>query len=410
MKIGFFTSIEGWGGSETYLLSLMQGLREAGHQPLLYGVEGARLFREATNVGIECIAWTRISVPDESAPPARAPFSRLAQPCDKALSGTEAARNIHQRGYKGWLLNCLPSGVKLLMGNAREVLHLRRLFRRHGVKVMHVNLNGYEMAGVACRLCGIPVLGWHCIMPFRDPDATRRWLLKWTCRSYTLMGGMSHACIDAWQKLSGFPKERCRMVWNGIDLARYSGTAAARREVESPFIVLAVGRLHPMKGFDILIRAVGLTNDHRIRLILAGEGPSEEELKGLARLQPCAGNIIFAGHRDDMEALYREAHCLALPSVSHESFGFVLAEAMAQGIPLVTSDYGPLPEINIPGETGLVVPAGDVAALAEALRSLVGDPETCMRMGQAGQRRAKTFFQREKMVVEMIALYATLGR
>ena len=57
MRIGYFTSIEGWGGSETYLLTLMKGVCKSGHTPILFGIEGTRLFREARESAIECIAW-----------------------------------------------------------------------------------------------------------------------------------------------------------------------------------------------------------------------------------------------------------------------------------------------------------------------------------------------------------------
>ena len=98
------------------------------------------------------------------------------------------------------------------------------------------------------------------------------------------MGGMSQACVDAWRGLSGLPLRRCRAVWNGIDLAKYKSDRSHLREEGVPIQVLAVGRLHPMKGFDVLIKAIGLLNDVRLRLIIAGDGPDEQSLKTLASL------------------------------------------------------------------------------------------------------------------------------
>ena len=395
MKIGFFTSIEGWGGSETYLLSLMIGIRDAGHVPVLFGVKGTRLWREAHDACIEGISWRNCSP--------LADLSTGEPPCfaDSDNRKTDRLCKIIRR--------LVPDWAKLLAGNVGEVMYLRRLFRQFPVDVMHINLNGYEVAGLACRLNGIPSVGWHCIMPCRDPTPLRRWLNRWTCWSYTIMGGMSQACIDAWRGLSGLPSRRCRMVWNGIDLLKYQTDNRSVRCITEPFCVLAVGRLHPMKGFDVLIQAFGLLNDQRVRLIIAGDGSDEKMLKSLAFEQECSSSISFVGHREDMETLYKQAHCLVLPSVSHESFGFVLAEAMAFGLPLITSDFGPLPEINIDGETGLVVPSGDSRALALAIQHLVDHPEDCARFGINGIKRANECFSRERMISAMVDIYQDLA-
>jgi glycosyltransferase involved in cell wall biosynthesis len=296
----------------------------------------------------------------------------------------------------------------LLLGNVKEAWSLRKVFRQHPVDVLHINLNGYEVAGVAARMCGIPSIGWHCIMPFRDPSAMRRWLIRWTCRSYSLMGGMSHACVDAWRELSGLPTPRCRMVWNGIDLALYDGPGPVQRLPRDPFVVLAVGRLHPMKGFDVLIRAIGKLNDPRAHLIIAGEGQEKAALTALAVQQPCTDAITFAGHREDMVSMYLAAHCMALPSISHESFGFVLAEAMACGLPLITSDFGPLPEINLHNVTGLVVPAGAPDTLAHAISAIMDNPELGRHFGESGRQRAQECFSRQRMIDEMIKIYISM--
>lgn len=391
MKIGFFTSIEGWGGSETYLLAMMKGVRASGHVPILFGVEGTRLWSETAAAGIERLAW------------------KMAAGGGLNAKSGEPSEKSRKSGMKPRLLGSMPAGLKLLFGNIAEIRRLQLLFQANRVDVMHVSLNGYEVAGVACRLIGVPSVGWHCIMPCKDTDLVRRWLNKWTCHSYTLMGGMSQACVEAWRQWSGYPRNRCRMVWNGIDLTRFSATKASGRMRGEPFIILAVGRLHPMKGFDVLIRAVGLLSDPDIRLVLAGEGPMEAELKALATVQPLPSCYEFMGHSETMESLYQRAHCLVLPSVSHESFGFVLAEAMACGLPLVTSDFGPLPEINVDGATGLVVARGDVSALARALAALREDPLLCRRMGALGMQRARQCFDERKMVGDMLAIYESLA-
>lgn len=401
MNIGYYTSIDGWGGSEMYLLAMIKSIRGAGHIPVLFGIEGTRLFNEARETGIQCVAWGKAKVSNKE--------TSEGDPLIQENGESNQATGVEQGGLlKKCLRAMLPQGLALLLGNVRELLFLRRLFLQHPVDVMHVNINGYEIAGLACRFCGIPTYGRHCIMPVRDDYYLRRWLIFWTNKYYTLTGGPSKACVEAWRRWCNFPAAQCRPVWNGIDLGRFNKEVTRVRSSQDPFRILAVGRLHPMKGFDILIRAFGIVADPRAHLIIAGEGSSEEELKRLAAEQSCACSIEFAGHREDTETLYAQAHCLVLPSVSHESFGFVLAEAMASGLPLITSDFGPFAEINRHEETGLVVPAGNPQPLADALRRLMNSPELCQQMGANAKRRAEECFSRDRMVREMLKNYEEL--
>jgi glycosyltransferase involved in cell wall biosynthesis len=83
---------------------------------------------------------------------------------------------------------------------------------------------------------------------------------------------------------------------------------------------------------------------------------------------------------------------------------------MACRLPLITSDFGPLPEINVDGETGLVVPAGDVHALAKAIGCLINNPNDCMRYGDVGRKRAEGCFSLTGMVERMLVIYESLVR
>lgn len=401
MKIGFFTSIEGWGGSETYLLSLMRGIREAGHIPVLFGIEGTRLYREAQNVGIECVAWKCTG------------GEGVNGGGQKDVTGTESRTSGVDRGAgkaKQRMLGCLPQWVKLLSGNIREVMILRKIFRRYPVDVMHVSSSGYEMAGVACRMCRIPSVVMNMITSPYEPYWFRRWLMKITLRAYNHVSSQSAACTSEWIRFARLRAKRCSHVWNGVDLSRFSGVPIPARLASDKFILISVGRLHPMKGYDYLIRALGELKDRRIYLVLLGSGPEEARLKALAVECGVGEQVEFRGHVEDPEVQLRQAHCFVLPSVSHESCPAVVPEAMACGLPVVTSDFGPLPEINIHNETGMVVPARDVNALAEAIRRLSGHPEECNRFGRNGAKRAWECFSRDQMIASMLAIYTDLKK
>ena len=172
------------------------------------------------------------------------------------------------------------------------------------------------------------------------------------------------------------------------------------------FRIVSLGRLHPMKGYEYLVDALALLSDNRATVVVFGEGHLRRQLEGRIASMGLRHSIQLPGYAEDPEIALRKADCFVLPSVSHESCPAVLAEAMASGLPLITSDFGPLAEVNIHGETGLVVPVRNAERLAQALRTLMNDPALAARMGQAGRERAVKSFSRDLMVEKTLALYA----
>ncbi len=399
MRIGFFTSIEGWGGSETYLLSLMRGVADAGHEPVLYGVEGTRLFRDTQKSGIAVVAWkvTHRTAQEDAGQVGRS--ERQAAACLPS-----------QAAVKRRVLSVLPHCVKLLAGNARETLLLRCLFARSRVDVMHVSNSGYEVASLACRLCHIPCLVMNMITPPDEPNWLRRRLMRLTLRVCDHVSSQSQACTLAWSQFAGLRSENCSYVWNGVDLSRFTPSRSRVRLVADPFCLLSVGRLHPMKGFGDLIEAVHLLEDTRLRLSILGEGPERATLADLIRRYRLEQSVELVGHTERPEDYLQIAHAFALVSVSHESCPAAVPEAMASGLPVITSDFGPLPEINLHGETGLVVPVRSPPALALAIRRLMDAPRNAAELGANGMRRAHKLFSRETMLTRTVSLYQSLAR
>ncbi len=401
MRIGFFTAVEGW-GAETYLLSLMRGVRDAGHTPVLYDVDRTRLFREAAQAGIATVAW-KVASADQR------PQTRDHRPkTPESAEAAEPSRWPTYSGVKQAILRPVPGWIKLLAGNAREVFILRRVFGRNPVDVMHVSSSGHEVAGMACRLCRIPCLVMNMITPPAEPYWIRRWLMKFTMRFYDHISSQSAACTRAWRSFAGVPTAKCSHVWNGVDMARFPSVSTASRSSQDPFRLISVGRLHPMKGFCDLIEAVRLLNDQRVRLVILGEGPERGPLEKQISRAGLGERVTLPGHTESPERYFREADAFVLVSVSHESCPAVVPEAMATGLPVITSDFGPLPEINVHGETGIVVPAGEPARLAEAIRHLIDHRDEATRLGVNGRKRAVEYFSRERMVTTTLALYASV--
>jgi len=206
--------------------------------------------------------------------------------------------------------------------------------------------------------------------------------------------------------------DKCRVVPFGIETERFEPTPATlARAVElragrTRPIVLFVGRLIYYKGVDVLVRAMaGVDAD----LVMIGRGPLEAELLALARTEGVAERVTFVPPVDDAElaAWYRAADVVALPSVARsEAYGLVQLEAHASGTPVVCTDLPTgVPWVNVHGETGLVVPVGDAAALGNALARLLTDDALRARMGEHARERALADFSVARMVERTIAVY-----
>ncbi|WP_216327031.1 glycosyltransferase [Deinococcus aestuarii] len=183
----------------------------------------------------------------------------------------------------------------------------------------------------------------------------------------------------------------------------YNGTAIpplpTPRALSAPARFAAMGRLVPGKGFDRLLRTARLARQGGadFRVDVAGEGPERGALEALARELGVEDVVRFVGYVHDPHA-FLAGHDGFLLTSRAEGFANVLVEAMACRLPVVAMDinYGPN-EIVVPGETGFLVPDGDLAGFAARLNELVADPALRTRMGDAGRARAETVFSTAHM-------------
>ncbi|MBI3649300.1 MAG: glycosyltransferase family 4 protein [Actinobacteria bacterium] len=182
-----------------------------------------------------------------------------------------------------------------------------------------------------------------------------------------------------------------RVIPNGVDVARFAGAAPA--DLGPGRKVLFVGRLHPRKGFATAVEAFRrLGADHAdLRLVVAGDG---RELAAVANLPPeLRRRVVLLGAvaNRDLPPIHAACDAFMAPNTGGESFGVVLAEAMAAGLPVVASDIPGYDEVVTDAIDGLLVPPGDAAALAAALGRLLDDPALAERLREAGRHRAARF-------------------
>jgi glycosyltransferase involved in cell wall biosynthesis len=154
-----------------------------------------------------------------------------------------------------------------------------------------------------------------------------------------------------------------------------------------------VGRINRSKGLDLLLRALAGIQPAWDRLVVVGDGWDRERCERLARRLDIARRVEFLGwrHPKEIVQVIRSSRVVAMPSRWPEPFGIVGIEAMAQSRPVVASNVGGIPDWLDDRETGLLVPAGDLSALAAAVTSVLDDTEWAGQMGTAAWQRAGRF-------------------
>lgn len=203
-------------------------------------------------------------------------------------------------------------------------------------------------------------------------------------------------------------RERCRVIPHGVDPVSFEGadprTVAEIRSKYGSQIVLAVGRLVYYKGFEFLIRAAARTN---ATLLIIGTGPLRDKLERTARESGAAARIHFLGEVPDPTPYYRAAKVFALPAIARsEAFGIVQLEAMACGTPVInTSVDSGVPFVSRHDVSGITVPPGDVEALEQAIKLLLGDDALHRRLSHGAVKRVRELFTLERMAEETIHLY-----
>src|SRR5206468_2151795 len=203
-----------------------------------------------------------------------------------------------------------------------------------------------------------------------------------------------------------------RIIPNGVDVQFYATAKPFPEYNDGKINILFVGRLEPRKGAMYLMEAYAqLKPKHpELRLILCSVGPLLGRLRRFVR-QNHLEDVLFAGRvsETDKARFYKTAHIFCAPSTGQESFGIVLLEAMAAGLPVVASDIHGYKRVVQRNVTGLLVEPKDPEAIAGALERLLCDPTLRDRLGQAGARRAPEY-DWSHVTAQLVELYEEVIR
>jgi glycosyltransferase involved in cell wall biosynthesis len=337
-----------------------------------------------------------------------------------SLGDWELTHTVAQKGS--------ASEVRLLSGKRlrlRTVCDIRRLMDDNGARLLVSQGNvANAYARLASLLTGVPHLTViHSDMMLDYPQALSRWVytladrvLRPVTKHYIAVSSyLKEKAVD-----SGVRAESVRVVYNGVNTAvkrpmtvggSSSGPKAegggqvdtvyvqAKREGEVS--LASVGRLHPVKNFDALVRAMRLLPE-RVSLTIWGEGTERAELEGLVEDLDLGSRVRLPGESENMQQALQGVDIYLQPSKS-EGCSFSVAEAMLQGKPVVVTPCGGLPEQVEDGVTGLVARDCSPEALAAAVETLVDDRGVALRLGRAAQLAAEEMYDMDKWLSQTTA-------
>ncbi|HEX3204058.1 MAG TPA: GT4 family glycosyltransferase PelF [Nitrospiraceae bacterium] len=301
----------------------------------------------------------------------------------------------------------------------KECFRLRSYLRRHRIDVVHAyNFYANVFAVPAARLARVPVV----LASIRDTGEiwteNQRAVNRMACRLADRVV-VNAETIKRGLVEDGYRPEQIVVVHNGIICPPLKETdddrILHRERGLSPDDVLigVVCRIARVKGLEYLLDAARdvIARVPRARFVIIGDNSFNpeyrEELKRQTARLGMQDRVIFTGFRLDVQKILSSLAVSVLPSLK-EGLSNALLESMAAGLPVVATDVGGNPEVVIDGETGLLVPAKNPSALAEAICRVLLTPGLRQSFGQAGRRRVLDHFSNERMIRTVERLYVDL--
>ena len=293
--------------------------------------------------------------------------------------------------------------VRLPAPRDLDPLLLARLLRALDADVVHTHLVHADLyGGVAAKLRGVRLVSTkHNDDPFRAGAFryVERALARAADRVVTISDSLRRFTIER----VGVPAAKVETIHYGLDdpPAPWGGNPTDPVPADAR-VLLSVSRLTAQKGIDVAVRALAALPDD-VFLVVLGEGPERGALESLARKLGVDGRLHLPGRVPDVTAWLRRASAYVHPA-RWEGFGLAVLEAMVCGLPVVATSVSSLPELVVDGETGVLVPPDDPAALAAGVERALAEHG----FGPAGRERARSEFSVARMADRTAALYRSL--
>lgn len=318
--------------------------------------------------------------------------------------------------------------------NLRSLMDLMQLMRQQQYDLVHVHTPIAAVLGrMAAKVAGVKRIVYTAHgFPFHDLLSPQQYAIYFAiekfCAQFTdLILTQSHEDFVTAQQKKLCPASKVRHLNNGVDTHKFSqqrlslaAQTRLREQLGLPpdaLVVGTIGRLTRQKGFVYLVEAIAQLRPRfpQLRLLIIGgelstdPEPFQAELMDRVKVLGLQDSVIFTGFRDDTPELLGLLDVFCLPTYFGEGLPRSILEAMAMGLPIVTTDIRGCREAVIPDENGLIVPPKDSDALAEALGQLLSDRALRQRFGESSRQRVEAIYD-EHYVFERLAIwYQELG-
>ncbi|HET7584064.1 MAG TPA: glycosyltransferase [Gemmatimonadaceae bacterium] len=317
-------------------------------------------------------------------------------------------RGIHDCGARGalrYVLAAAPVARRLLRANRYDLVHVFFSLPT-GALLPMLPLKGTPVV-TSLRGSDVPWYNDGEKQGLELAHQLLRPLTRWIWRRSDRVVALSHALGELARRT--LPTLEFDVVHNGVDVARFAPPLPDRRFRFEHVRCLAVARLIERKGLRELLDALALLDDARYSLEIVGAGPELESLSAHAERLGIASRVSFSGplDRDALAERYRAADLFVL-APSSEAFGNVFAEAMASGLPVIASNTGGIPEFVRHEEHGLLVPHGDVLALARAIQMLGDHPDRRARISARNRAVAQAEMTWATATDRYLGVYASV--
>lgn len=303
-----------------------------------------------------------------------------------------------------------PVELDVRLDSAPAMRALLSFIRRESVRTIYLTDRPAWHPGYALlRLAGVRriVVHDHTSGERTRPAGAKRMLKRLSRRlpwmTADVVVGVSDFVVRRKLEVDLIPPGRVRRIWNSLVIPAPTPDAGQRlRETfdlsaDRPVVCCAC-RAAREKGVQDLILAFDQvlaswpSSAPRPALVYMGDGPYLSTLRELRAELDSRADIVFAGYRADATELLAGADLCVVPSIWQEAFGLAVLEPMARGVPVIATTVGGIPEVALHEETGLLVPPGDVEAIAAAMERLLGSPGLRRTLGESGRRRAIAHF------------------
>lgn len=297
-------------------------------------------------------------------------------------------------------------------------LRLARIFKEQKVDIVHThNSSTWLYGGVAAKLCRLPLLHTE----HTPPDYhERRWIIieQMLAMITQQITAVSKGVADFLIGEGKISAEKIKVLYNGVDIKKYAEGADVKFPHEESsiqeidMVVGNISRLTPIKDHATLLYAFKevVQRAPRAKLLIVGDGPLKNELLCLRDKLGIKDKVEFLGFQRDIPQLLKLFNIFAFSSIPSikEGLSMSVLEAMASGLPVVSTGIKGTAEAVIDGETGFIVPPREPKIMADAIYRLLLNREEAKRMGESGLERVKRYFSFEKMMSEYESIYQSM--